>query len=97
MESQTARTLANRLEKHPTLKARFEEILAIAENTQGEVVSAEEAEQRAIEPVRSLGNELLPDGAKQRVTAAGNELKDKHPTVVGNGKKKSLGTRHLAR
>ena len=72
------------------MKARFEAILDIAENTQGEVVSADEAEQRAIEQMRSLGNELLHDWAKQRVTAAANELKDKHPTVVGNGKKNSL-------
>ena len=97
MASQTACTLASRLEKHPTLTARLEAILAIAENTQGEVVSAEEAEQRVIEPVRSLGKERLPDWAKQRVTAAANELKEPHPTAVGNGKKKSLGTRPLAR
>ena len=46
-----------RLANHPTLKARFESILDVAENTNGDLISADEAEQRAIEEVRQLGNE----------------------------------------
>lgn len=88
MTSRTENTLATRLEKHPALKARFEAILDLAENTHGDLISADEAEQRAIEQVRRLGNEILHDWAEQRVIAAADELKEKNPAVVGNGQKK---------
>jgi len=57
-KTKTADTLVSRLDKHPSLKARFEAILDVAENTHGNLISADEAEQRAIEQVRQLGNEL---------------------------------------
>ena len=62
--------------------------LDVAENTQGDLISADEAERRAIEQVRQLGNELLHDWAKQRVISSANELKEKEKNIVGNGKKK---------
>lgn len=88
MASQISSTLATRLDKHPTLKARFEAILDVAENTHGDLISADEAERRAIEQVRQLGNEILHDWAEQRITVAASELKEKDSTVVGNGQKK---------
>lgn len=77
-----------RLANHPTLKARFESILDVAENTNGDLISADEAEQRAIEEVRQLGNELMHDWAVQRVEASANEFKVQSEKVVGNGQKK---------
>lgn len=88
MKEQIPHTLASRLEQHPSLKARFEAILDIAENTHGDLVSADKAEQRALEQVRQLGNELLHDWAKQRVIAAATELKAQEACAIGNGKKK---------
>ena len=88
MKEQTPDTLINRLDKHPALKARFEAILDVAENAHGDLISADEAEQRAIEQVRQLGNELLHDWAEQRVVVAANELKEQEVNVVGNGQKK---------
>jgi len=53
------RDLLERLEKHPELKERFEMIMDIVENVSGEVEKADEAERRAIEAVRQLGNEIV--------------------------------------
>jgi hypothetical protein len=46
-----------RLEKRPELEERFEMIMDIVENVSAEVEKADEAERRAIEAVRQLGNE----------------------------------------
>jgi hypothetical protein len=70
MSPQSTNRLTTRFDQHPQLKARFEAILEVAENTQGDLISANEAEQRAIEPVRQWGNELRHDWAAQRITAA---------------------------
>lgn len=88
MKNLTETTLVSRLAQHPKLKARFEAILDVAENTHGNLIRADEAEQGAIEPVRQLGNELLHDWAKQRVIISANELKETENEVVGNGQKK---------
>ena len=87
MTELTEMTFAARLAQHPILKARFEAILEVAENAQGDLTRADEAKQRAIEPRRQLGNEVLPDWAEQRVAICANELKKKEKNVVGNGQK----------
>lgn len=88
MKEQPIPNLTTRLETHPKLKARFESILDIAENTNGDLISADEAEQRAIEQVRQLGNELLHDWAEQRTLACAKTFKEQEKTAVGHGKKK---------
>jgi len=55
-----------RLKKHPKLKARFESILDIAENTDGDCIKANDAEERVIEEMRRLGQETLQDWADER-------------------------------
>ena len=79
-----------RLEAHPTLKARFESILDLAENSNGDVIRADDAEQTAINEVRKLGHEILPDWAGMRVKVSVNELKAKEKVLKGPGKKNSL-------
>lgn len=87
MKEQVDDNFTNRLSNHPTLKARFQAILDVAENTRGDVISAHEAEQQAIEQVRQLGNELLHDWAHRRIDASADQLKNEQEGVVGNGKK----------
>lgn len=53
------RGLEERLREHPELRARFEQMLDIVENSQGDCVLADEAELRVLEQVRGLGRELL--------------------------------------
>ena len=53
----------DRIKKHPRLKKRFDEILNIAENTSGELITADKAEMKAIEEVRKLGKEVIHEWA----------------------------------
>jgi hypothetical protein len=45
-EARRALELAARLAQYPDLRARFEEILAVIENEQGDTFTADEAEER---------------------------------------------------
>jgi hypothetical protein len=65
--------LSEPLEKHPELKERFEMILDIVENVSGEVEKADEAERRAIQAVRQLGNEILLGWAQRQQQKKENE------------------------
>jgi len=59
---QTGRNeLVARLDRHPTVKARVERMLDLIENAGGDLKRADEAERRAIEELRSMGQELLCD------------------------------------
>lgn len=51
--------VSRRLERHPALKARVGRLLDLVENAGGDVRRADEAERRAIEELRTLGQELL--------------------------------------
>jgi len=48
-----------RLERHPTVKARVERMLDLIENAGGDLKRADDAERRAIEELRAMGQELL--------------------------------------
>ena len=55
-----------RLVKYPEIRGRMEEILGIIENTKGDANTADEAEERAVEEVRKLGQEMLGAWAKEK-------------------------------
>jgi hypothetical protein len=59
-------TLEERLREYPELRARFEEMLAIVENAAGDIVKADEAEQRVIEELRELGRSALQGWAERK-------------------------------
>ncbi len=52
-------SVAERLERHPELKARMERLLDVVENAAGDVRLADEAERRAIEELRQMGQEVM--------------------------------------
>jgi hypothetical protein len=52
-------TVAERLERHPELKERMERLLDVVENTGGDVKFADEAERRAIEGLRVMGQQVM--------------------------------------
>jgi len=58
--------LAQRLEKHPHLRARMEAILDVAENSAEEFPTADAAELQLIKEVRTLGAESLQTWAISR-------------------------------
>lgn len=83
-----------RLKKHPVLRERFESILDIAENVNGDCLKADDAEEHVIQEVRKLGQTTLQDWADgqnsrqtQRIL---EELEHGRPY-----KKNSIGTRRM--
>lgn len=73
------RSLEERLREHPELRERFEKMLDLVENSQGDCVLADEAELRVLEQVRGLGRALLQDWAEagaQKVERAWDQRQD---------------------
>ncbi len=81
-------TLLERLNKHPKLKERIDSILNMTENTQGDVIKADEAERQTIENVHQLGNEVLHDWANHQIDVSVAQLQTEEKGIEGNGKKK---------
>lgn len=50
---------AKRVDRHPALKARMTRILDVVENASGDVRRAADAERRAIDELRLMGQEVL--------------------------------------
>lgn len=93
-----AQTFYEKFNRHPVLKARMEALLALVEDAGDDIVKAAEAEQRVMEELRQMGNEVLNDWASHRVaktqTPKGRKGEAKY---VASGKKNSVGTRPLAK
>ena len=89
-------SLDARLKAYPELRAKMETMLHIIENAGGDVEKAAVAEQRVIDALRELGNDVLHRWAHRQhekqegaVTAT--------PGVNRKEKKRSIGTRGSAR
>ena len=83
--------LLEKLSNQPGLRERVEEILNIAENTDGQAETADEAEELAVAAVRRLGQDVLLgwSASRQRETEIEYE---KHREYERGGKKNSTGT-----
>lgn len=55
-----------RLKEHPELQERFEILLAVVENADGDSLTADEAEQRVIEELRQMGQRALQSWAERK-------------------------------
>ena len=86
-----------KLSSTPALRKRFEEILNIAHNTSGELITADEAEMKAIEEVRKLGQEVLKEWAVSQHKKAIQTAKQEYPKVKKHIKKNSIGNQHSDR
>jgi hypothetical protein len=86
-------TLVDRLDQHPWIKQRIASLLAVVENTQGDLKRADDAEMRVIEEVRRMGQEALQGWAEHRVQQTERTLRAQ-AQVGRQGKKNSTGTRH---
>jgi len=83
-------TVAERLERHPAIKARMERMLDVVENAAGDVRRADEAEQRAIEELRQMGLEVMQAWGQKASHEAAVDL-EAQGGVVRDGKKNSTG------
>lgn len=84
-----------KLSSNPTLRKRFEEILNIANNSSGKLITADEAEIRTIEEVQKLGREVLKEWAVNQHEQAIKTTKKENPKVKKHIKKNSIGNQHL--
>jgi hypothetical protein len=82
-------SVAERLERHPALKARMERMLDVVENAAGDVRRADDAERRAIEELRQMGLEVMQGWGQKTANQAALELEAKGG-VVREVKKTSL-------
>jgi len=60
------RTLEERLREYPELRLRFAEMLAIVENAAGDIVKADEAEERVMQELRELWQSALQGWAERK-------------------------------
>jgi hypothetical protein len=81
----------DRINKHPHLKDRFESLLGVIENTEGQFTKADDAEQYVIEEIRKMGNVALHSWAGQAVEQTVEQFRTEEKGIEGNGKKKSGG------
>lgn len=90
--SRDTRSLEERLKEYPEMKAKIEAMLAIIENAGGDVEKAAEAEQRIIEEMRQMGNEVLHSWARRQQEKKEADYNAK-PGVNRKRKKNSTGIR----
>ena len=88
-------SLEARLKAYPELRAKIETMLSIIENTGGDVEKAAAAEQRVIDTLRDLGNDVLHQWAHRQHEKKEAEY-TAQPGVNRKEKKRSTGTRGSA-
>lgn len=79
------------LQRHPHLRERMESMLRIAEDAEGDLEKADEAERRIIDEVRKMGNELLTGWAQTRIEKVDGAMRGEGK-LARAGKKNSVGT-----
>ena len=89
-------SLEARLQAYPELRAKIETMLHIIENAGGDVEKAAVAEQRVIDAMRELGNDILHSWARRQHQKKEEEFQAK-PGVNRKEKKRSTGTRGWAK
>ncbi len=67
-------SVEDRLGRHPELKDRIERLLDIVENVSGDVKLADEAERRAIEALRVMGQQVMQDWGQRLADQEALEL-----------------------
>jgi hypothetical protein len=81
--------VATRLERHPIIKARMTKLLDLIENTGGDLRRADDAERRAIDELRSMGQDILHGWGQRLADDEARELA-KDTAVVRQVKKTAL-------
>jgi len=89
------KTIEERLDAHPKLKAQLLVLLALAESG---IESADEVEERTVESVRSLGRQVIQDWAEQQEQKISKSVRDAvDQKLESKGKKNSTGPRRTER
>jgi hypothetical protein len=83
--------LIQKLNAHPLLKHRIVSLLAVVQDSSGDLKLADEAEQRVIEEIRQMGQEALQSWANTQVHATEQSQRQRGQSHR-EGKKNSTGT-----
>lgn len=83
--------MVKQLDKHPQLKARIKAMLDVVENAEGDIVKADEAEQRFIEELRLMGLTAMHAWAQRKQAKVESES-DNRCDLTRKEKKESTGT-----
>jgi hypothetical protein len=89
-------TVAERLERHPELEERVKRLLDVVENVSGDVRLADEAERRAIDELRAMGQQVMQGWGQRLADRCAQEL-ESTGGVVRQSKKNFTGTARLAK
>jgi len=90
-----AKTLEERLNAHPELKAH---LLALLELAESDIQRADEVEERTVEPIRSLGRQVIQDWAEQQEQTLSKSVREAvGEELARKGKKNSTGPRRTER
>jgi len=84
-------SLEQRLEDHPELRAKLEELLKIVENADGQIELADEAEQRVVDELSGLGRAALRGWAMRQERTTATELGELNPAAQKDRKKSFTG------
>ena len=87
----SSQSLADRLQRHPKLLARILALLDVVDNSSGDVVKADQAEQRVADELRQLGQQALLDWAVRK-HALLQHHSDLREDLTRKEKKASTGT-----
>jgi hypothetical protein len=87
--AQTHRALEERLAHRPELRARLHHLLDTLEQSVADGSDAHAAEERVIQELRQLGQELLGRWAHEAQTQAQAQVRTQHPHASQHGKKNS--------
>lgn len=82
-----------KLKEYPHLRKRFEEILNATDSE--DMITADEAEEKAIEEMRKLGQEMLQEWACKQQNRQIRKVIERHPEAKKQGKKNFTGDQHL--
>jgi len=89
--SSSAQDFLERLQCHPFLKARFETLLDIVENSSGDVLKADQAEERVFEEIRQMGQQAIEAWAQRKHQRIESECVSR-TELSRKEKKESTGT-----
>jgi hypothetical protein len=87
-----SRSIEDRLNAHPELKAKIEGLLSVVENAEGDLIKADAAEERVIEEIRQLGQTALQTWAIRQEQAQSEAYIAANPSSHRGGKKNFIGT-----
>ena len=86
----------DRLHRHPELQSEFEAILDIADNSQGDVVKADEVEERVSQELQRLGQRVIQSWATRKHLKLQADS-DARSDLTRKEKKESTGTHATAK